>query len=199
MADYRNYSTDHTVKRCGICHRDKPVIDFRMRASSRGSYRSRNCRVCENCEVDEYRRCTKAGAVAEIFRRCRRYSRQRNQPFDLTKDWIRAELDQQQWCCCLTGLPFNWQKIYRPARSHVLPERTGYRWDSLSTDRVRAGGSYTKDNVRFVLNIVNIFRMDGGDARMYAVATALLQHREQIAATVADAVLPDPGLDWPPV
>lgn len=55
--------------------------------------------------------------------------------------------------------------------------REGFQWDSLSTDRINPKGGYTKDNVRFVLNQVNIFRQDHSDKQMYMLAQALLNCR----------------------
>ena len=49
---------------------------------------------------------------------------------------------------------------------------------SISVDRIDPGGGYTKDNVRFVLNQVNVFRQNGPDDRMYEIAAALLDHRK---------------------
>lgn len=172
MADYRNYSQDRTQKRCQTCREYKPLASFRVKKKITGPYLSWYCKPCEKDHVDHYRRFTKAGAAAEITRRLKYRSRESGLPYDLTKQWIVEQLERQEWKCALTGLPLHWQR--------VKGERgRGYQWDSVSVDRIDAGGPYTKQNVRFVLNIVNLFRNDGGDARMYAVAEALLRYRDE--------------------
>lgn len=50
------------------------------------------------------------------------------------------------WKCELTGLPMIKNTI------------GGFTLNSISVDRIRPGQGYTKDNIRFVLNQVNIFR-----------------------------------------
>jgi hypothetical protein len=39
--------------------------------------------------------------------------------------------------------------------------------------------SYTQNNVRFVLNVINCFKNAGPDERMYRLAEALLQERDR--------------------
>jgi len=56
----------------------------------------------------------------------------------------------------------------------------GFAWNSLSCDRINPRGGYTKRNVRFVLNIMNLFHNDGPDSRMYRLAEAFLRHRKEV-------------------
>jgi hypothetical protein len=55
----------------------------------------------------------------------------------------------------------------------------GFHLDSISIDRINHKGGYTKDNIRVVLNQVNIFRSNGSDERMYKIAKALLEYRSE--------------------
>jgi hypothetical protein len=45
-------------------------------------------------------------------------------------------------------------------------------------DRIFHKGGYTKNNVRFILNQINVFRQDHTDEQMYMLAEALLKYRK---------------------
>lgn len=151
-----------------------PVEDFRRRNDSSkkdASWINSVCRKCEQAGVEQYRTMTKEGFVAEIVRRKKNTSRALGVLFDLTPEWVREQLDAQDWKCALTGLPLCTLKV-------AGEKRSGYRWDSISVDRVRPKGGYTKNNVRFILNVVNLFKSDGDDDRMYMIAEALIARRQ---------------------
>jgi len=46
-------------------------------------------------------------------------------------------------------------------------------------DRIDPKGGYIKNNVRFIINQVNIFRQNGGDEKMYEIAAALLKFNKK--------------------
>lgn len=178
MADYRNYSADRTQKRCHSCKRMLNIDLYRVR-SSRYTRKGRRvsdswinnvCRECESAGIDQYRTKTKLGVAAEIVRRTKSKCAALSLPFDLDRAWVLRQLDEQKWACALTRIPFNWKRV-EGAR------RRGFSWDAVSVDRIQHKRGYTKGNVRFILNAVNLFRNDGSDVRMYAIAAALLQCR----------------------
>jgi hypothetical protein len=173
MADYSFYNEDRTQKLCrGICGEMLPLSRFRNRRdfSSKGHWVNSVCRKCEAAGIEQYRTMTKEGIVAELFRRKKSLCRVNHWPFDLTKEWLREQLDKQEWKCALTGIPFRALKV-------AGEKRSGYRWDSVSLDRVDPRLGYVQSNVRFILNVINLFKNDGDDKRMYMLAEALLRQR----------------------
>lgn len=50
-------------------------------------------------------------------------------------------------------------------------------WDSISIDKINPKLGYIKSNVRFVLNIINLFKHKGTDEYMYMLAEKLLENR----------------------
>jgi hypothetical protein len=94
---------------------------------------------------------------------------------------VLHQLDAQRWRCVLTGIPF------ATLKKEGEPKRQGFKCDSISCDRIVSNQGYVTTNVRFVLNVVNLFRNDGDDERMFMIAKALV-HREE-ARTMRPSVL----------
>jgi hypothetical protein len=172
MTDYKNYNEDRTKKICFTCKDMLDIELFRVKEKKqgrgKGKYINNVCTKCEQQAVTEYRR-TDKGLAAEIARRTKYRCKQLSLPYDLDKKWILERLDSISWKCELTGLPMNLR----------VDTRVGFNWDSISVDRINPKGGYTKDNVRFVLNQINIFRQDASDDQMYMLAKALLDYRGQ--------------------
>lgn len=173
MPDYKNYNKDRTKKICFACKDMLDIELFRIKEKKqgrgKGKYRNNICSKCEQGRVADYRR-TDRGIAAEIVRRTKYTCKVGSLPFDLDKDWVFERLNNIGWKCELTGLPMN------PRGFEV---RQGFQWDSISTDRINPKGGYTKDNVRFVINQINVFRQDHPDEQMYMIAQALLDHRNK--------------------
>lgn len=172
MPDYKNYSKDRTKKLCFQCRDMIDIEQFRIKEKkhgrSKGKYRNNICITCEGHKVAEYRR-TDRGIAAEIARRTKSKCKKLILPYDLDKDWILDKLNTIEWKCELTRLPMNLR----------TETRSGFQWDSISTDRINPKGGYTKDNVRFILNQVNVFRQDHPDDQMYMIAKALLDRKKE--------------------
>lgn len=147
---------------------DVNLFRIREKKSGRGKgkYINNTCRQCEMHEVEEYRK-SERGLAAEIVRRTKYNCKKNSLPFDLDKDWVLNQLNQIDWKCQLTNIPFNLR----------VDTRVGFHWNSLSTDRIDPKGGYTKSNVRFILNQINVFRQDHPDDQMYMLAQALLDCR----------------------
>lgn len=168
MPDYSNYNLDRSKKICFAC-KDMLHIDlFRIREKKKGrgkgKYINNTCKQCEDRQVTEYRR-TDRGIAAEIVRRTKSVCKKESLPHDLDKDWVLNKLNSIGWRCELTRYPFN----------AMRESRSGFHWDALSVDRLNPKGGYTKNNVRFILNQINVFRQDCSDEQMYALAKALLE------------------------
>lgn len=173
---YKRATYTETGKICNVCKVDKPLDKFRTRVHKgkangrgKGKYLNHICRGCEAEKTAHYRRSTEEGVAAEMVRRKRYEAKSKNIAFDLTKEWVLNKLRKINWKCELTRLPM---RCIKDEESY-----SGFNWDSPSIDRIIPGGPYTKDNVRFVLNQVNIFRQNGSDEQMYKIARALLDNK----------------------
>jgi hypothetical protein len=174
MPDYSKYSKDRTEKICINCNLIKSIKDFRIKKKNNKKkniielYKTNICKKCEQKGVADYRKFTPEGRAAEIVRRTKSFCKTHNLPFDLDKDWVLLTLESQKWKCALTGIEMSKNSA-----------NNGFAWNSLSIDRIDAKKGYVKENVRFILNIVNLFRNDGNDDRMYLIAQALLDYRKE--------------------
>lgn len=177
MASYKSYNEDRTQKICSSCKDMQELSNYRIKEKKTGrgcgKYYTNICRKCEANLVDTYRTTTTNGIVAEIFRRKKHECKVGNIPFDLTKDWILEKLEKIGWKCELTGL------YMRTIKLSSEEKYTGFQLDSISMDRINPSGGYVKNNVRFVLNQINMFKQNGTDERMYMLAEALLKYRDK--------------------
>lgn len=165
-------SEDGSMKKCNSCSLFKNKKLFRIR-KSQGHWINSICKECENEKVVQYRTMTPQGIVAEILRRKKHECKVKGLPFNLTKKYLLDRLNSNGWKCELTNLPM------RSVKSSLDEKYKGFHLDSISLDRIDHKGGYIKDNVRFVLNQVNIFRSSGSDERMYKIAEALLNYRKE--------------------
>ena len=165
-------SLDGISKRCNNCNEMKRKTEFRKRTNSKGHWINSICKDCEAKDVLIYRTMTKEGIVAEILRHKRHYCKKYNVPFDLTKEYLFNRLERINWKCELTGRPM------RAMKSSLSEKYQGFNLDSISVDRINHKGGYTQNNIRFVINQVNIFRSSGSDDRMYEIAEALLKYKK---------------------
>lgn len=163
-------SSDGKSKKCNSCHQMKLKSEFRYR---KGHWVNSVCKQCEAEKTLQYRTMTPEGVVAEILRRKRHTCSKYNLSFDLTKEFLLGRLNSIDWRCELTGLPL------RAIKTSLDEKYQGFHLDSISLDRIDHKGGYTKNNIRIVLNQVNIFRSSGSDERMYKIAEALIRHKKE--------------------
>lgn len=166
------HSEDGLQKLCKVCNEWIDLSEFRIRGNNQKGYWENNvCKKCDAKLVKDYR-LTDIGIAAEIVRRTKHTSKKESLPFDLDKDWVLDRLNKFEWKCELTELPL------QRKRDSLDYKRTGFQWNSISIDRVIPINGYIKNNVRFILNQINVFRQDGGDERMYMLAEILLKNRK---------------------
>lgn len=166
------YSEDKLQKQCKICEHMLNLYEFRLKGNKQKGYWENNiCRKCDAAKIKDYR-LTDKGIAAEIVRRTKYVSKKNNLKFDLTVDWILERLNNICWNCELTGLPM------RKNREKVSDKHEGFMWDSISIDKIIPENGYIKTNVRFTLNIINLFKHKGTDERMYMLASKLLENRK---------------------
>jgi hypothetical protein len=166
------YSEDGNYKKCRSCNKFLSFSEFRIKGNNKKGYYENN--ICKDCDVKQVRdyRLTDKGIAAEIVRRIKYISKKESIPFDLTKEWVLNRLIKINWCCELTGLPFNL------VRDNLEIKKKGFKWDSLSIDKIIPSLGYIQSNVRFILNQINVFKQDGSDERMYNLAEILLRNKK---------------------
>lgn len=148
---------------CRVCGKPFDLRDFPtvFRKNRPTAFRDRICRKCKGERCLKYAR-TKKGAISNRLRSIK--SREIN--CTITPEWIYEQLEKQEWKCALTGLPM---KIYSDQKQADA--------DVWSIDRIEPSKGYVPENVRFILNRINIFRLNDPDECMYRLAEALLRHR----------------------
>lgn len=139
----------HGKKYCSGCQSVKEYEDFRMRIKTKNGVRSESFRdnICKNCSTQksqEYRK-TRKGIAAELYRRAKGRAANRNLDFDISKEWIFDRLEEIRWRCEVTACEFQ-DGVGDGFMSHF----------SASIDRIDSSRGYTRDNVQFVINWVNI-------------------------------------------
>lgn len=153
--------------RCGHCKMLKPASEF---------YGQRAwCRECK--KLDERKRRANPAVQARFRERYESDTEMRagymlarakkraavcGVACTLTKEWIKAALDRGT--CELTGLLFDLKASSRDARNPYCP----------ALDRRVAGGDYSEENCRVVLNIVNTALLDWGEAPFYRMVRAVV-------------------------
>lgn len=167
IRDRKEINTQDGYRVCKYCRKELSIGHFRNRLDKRDNRKRLDnaCIQCASDRVEDYRK-TDRGIAAEIVRRTKHICKKNGLPFDLDKCWVFQKLNSIDWNCELTGLPMIKNTI------------GGFTLNSISVDRIRPGQGYTKDNIRFVLNQVNIFRQNGTDAQMYMISEALLKYRK---------------------
>ena len=92
-------------------------------------------------------------AMSRAVDRAKDRAKKRQFGFDITHDWIMAEVLSQDMKCALTRIPFYFGDDIETRRNPYAP----------SIDRVDCKRGYTRDNVRIVIFAVNIMLSDWGE------------------------------------
>lgn len=72
--------------------------------------------------------------------------------FDLDWEWARQQIEDSDYCCCMTGIPFFSAPESKSAMNPYVP----------SIDRIDSTRGYTRDNCRIVVYAFNAMLMDWG-------------------------------------
>ena len=108
---------------------------------------------------------TVPGRARKLVRDARYRAKKRSIPFDLTVEWVTAELHRGH--CALSGLPFDLR---------LDPESRAY---SPSIDKMIPELGYVQSNCRLVLNSLNSLRGRMTDAALLCLASALVDHHRR--------------------
>lgn len=110
------------------------------------------------CETERLRESAKSLAARRVKvdrdtafwnRRCASYQRRarvKGWEFDLTPEWLKEKYQQQRGVCSYSGLAL---KLHGPRD-----------FDTISLDRVNPDRGYTKDNVLFCIDAINMMKSD---------------------------------------
>lgn len=132
------------LKKCRICGEVVHMDDL----PNKGSYGTG--KICKPCSSNRRKEVylTWEGLVAARLRGIRHRSKKNSIAYNLTKNWCLDRLNEIGYACELTGIPF----IRYEEKDTTL---SGNK-HAMSFDRVDSSKGYTKDNVRFCINILNI-------------------------------------------
>lgn len=94
----------------------------------------------------------------------RKRAKEKGFEFELDWDWARQQIEQTNFCCCMTGIPFFTDTNAQSLANPYAP----------SIDRVDSKRGYTRDNCRVVIYAFNAMLMDWGlDVFDYVIANYL--------------------------
>lgn len=180
---------DLSRKTCVACRKVLPKSEFRPRtrrlAYGDGARQydgiSNVCRPCEKERNHIYRKYTKRGLAYDICNRARHRAKVGKVACDIDIDWVVATLDAQDWRCALTGHKFSIRpKDGEDRLERVEDDRAQFGYDrkfTISTDRIDATKGYTKDNVRFITQHMNVALQHWGADEFERLAVRFLEKR----------------------
>ena len=154
---------------CRTCKETKPEASFLTR---KGRLFTLRCRTCEGRYAKNlFNKRIEQGQEDSYLRKkfmVKRNNIRRMQPGStITISDLKEIHIKQGGRCALSGLPFN-------------SDNDGLQhWNSMSVDRIEAGGPYSKDNCRLVLNAVNSMRGTASDDTVYMIAQALVDFKKR--------------------
>lgn len=108
-------------------------------------------------ELDSFRR-----HLAVMLKKAEARARTKGIAFDLERRDVIGLLEEQQFACAVTKIPFQFASNLAGYRQPFRP----------SIDRIDARGGYTKDNIRIVCVAVNVALADWGDEVFWRVVRA---------------------------
>jgi len=97
------------------------------------------------------------------FLEVKRRAKKKNLDFDLDIAWLKGKLEASNYCCEITGIPFN--------RNRNL---TGGSY-AFSFDRIASSKGYKKSNTRIILNCLNWGLNKFSDSNFIPVAIGFLK------------------------
>lgn len=114
----------------------------------------------------------KIGEAMEYgLKKARHRAKELGREFDLTIDWCLQRIEEQHYCCAVSGVPF----FHKPKGSSKCNPY------APSIDRIDCSRGYTQDNSRIVLFAVNVMLFDWGEDVLRTVAESYwVTRREHI-------------------
>ncbi len=119
--------------------------------------------------VAENRRLDTSAAIKKALKRSATRAQQKGWDFDLTLEWAEGILENNDYRCPMTGIPFMKLCEQRGAMHPFAP----------SIDRIDTSQGYTQDNTRIVLTAINIMMSDWGEDVMDEVFAGYLRNKKR--------------------
>ena len=180
-------------KRCPECGKILDIGQFRLRikrlrqnrdgTQKKERFRDSVCKTCANNRILQYRN-TWRGRCAELTRRAKERAARFHVPFNIDSDYLFELLEQNNFCCALSGVPLDGPQT---------PKVDGWRFTPrlASLDRIRPKVGYVKGNVRIIAVQLNFALGKFGEESLERLAIAFLRRRGYI---VTSAVRPGAGV-----
>ncbi len=126
-------------------------------------------RIRRKQAVAENRRLDSQVVIKKALRRSESRARQREWEYDLTLEWALGILENNDYRCPMTGIPFMKLCEQRGAMNPFAP----------SIDRIDTSQGYTQDNTRIVLTAINIMMSDWGEDVMDEVFAGYVRNKKR--------------------
>lgn len=107
------------------------------------------------------------GHTSWLLRTARHRANRKGIPCQITEQWILAQLEQQNYRCCMSGVQLDLQ----PARAY-------YPFQP-SLDRIDNSKGYTYKNTRIVCLMFNLARNNASDVEIVDFARQLVAYNDQ--------------------
>jgi hypothetical protein len=118
--------------------------------------------------------------AASLIYMARERAAKQNVPFSLTKKDISDMVRRQNYCCCVTDIPFTMKSVGKDNFSRAF---------APSIDRIVPAEGYTPDNIRIVCRIVNFAASKWGIDPVLVMARALCRRKKTETAFANDFLL----------
>lgn len=157
------------LKRCSRCREIRPLEDYHRNTLTPDGLRS-DCRSCYSQRRGGSYAHPRAKLV-HMLTAARTRARNAGMVFELTYEWLLATLEESDYTCAVTGLPF----VFAPAIDS--PTSISSPW-MISLDRVDSSLGYTEDNVQVVCFMYNAAKNGFADTDVLHMARALVARQE---------------------
>ncbi len=157
------------TKTCSKCGIEKPLSEFSPHPTCKDGVRG-TCKRCASEFAKRWqreKRKTLRGYLDTALSSARHRARTGSIPFDLDLDYLVELWETQNAKCMVSGLPFQ--------RSRSKWRRNPF---TPSLDRIDPILGYTKGNVRFVLDAVNVSLNEWGLETMLPIFKAIVDEQQ---------------------
>lgn len=165
-----------TSFKCRQCKEVKPVSEARIQRDRPVNF----CKSCRNTNakslyikdsgrsrerVSRYKNTRWISHyITTVFYNTKRNSEKKGVPFNLTTEYLRNVMAEQNESCFLSGLPF--ERSGTPGVKHAR---------SPSLDRIKPELGYTMGNVRFLCDGLNSAKSTGTDDQLLEMCRAVVE------------------------
>lgn len=124
-------------------------------------------------ESEQRRRACLAEHAASLVSAARKRAKSKNVPFGIDEAYVIALIEEQGYCCAVTGMPFDLHKSGARKNPRRLPMRP-------SLDRIEPPIGYVRGNIRIVWTAANIALNEWGEDILRLVAEGFLRTKPHL-------------------